>query len=187
MKYYMVDAFTSWSGLKKDLEQNALCESLRGRVSYFLTHYHGAPDNYGRFCIRVDGKEYVPATPYNEGFLYKMEVKLREEQEVSAREWDGKTFLHDEVNRRIEKEASRLAIEAGELEIYHVMDALRIYSQKKIQDSLKDENPLVRLFAILDRRVGKRTLQKLKEEIYDQPEWLKFFYQLRLEAEGINK
>jgi len=41
------------------------------------------------------------------------------------------------------------------------------------------------MFAVLDRRVGKRTLTKVKETIEEQPLWLKQFYQLRLAAEGI--
>lgn len=41
------------------------------------------------------------------------------------------------------------------------------------------------MFAILDRRIGKRTLMKIEEHVGKQPEWLQFFYQLRLEAERI--
>ena len=39
------------------------------------------------------------------------------------------------------------------------------------------------MFAVLDRRIGKRTLDKLQDSISDQPEWLRFFYLLRMEAE----
>lgn len=53
----------SWSGLRKQLEEKFLCPKLRGRVQYFLTHYHSAPDDYGRIAIRVDGKEYVMGNP----------------------------------------------------------------------------------------------------------------------------
>lgn len=42
---------------------------------------------------------------------------------------------------------------------------------------------MIRLLAVLDRRVGKRTLEKLKDERMKQPEWLRFFYDLRLKAE----
>jgi len=41
------------------------------------------------------------------------------------------------------------------------------------------------MFAILDRRVGKRTLKEIADTVSDQPEWLQQFYQLRLDAEGI--
>ena len=62
----------SWTGLRKELEEEFLCESLRGRVQYFLTHYHGAPDNYGRFCIRVDKNEYAMANPYYVKGVFKI-------------------------------------------------------------------------------------------------------------------
>ena len=54
----------TWSGLRKELEEDRLCLALRGRVQYFATHYHGAPDDYGRVCVRVDGKEYAHGNPY---------------------------------------------------------------------------------------------------------------------------
>ena len=41
------------------------------------------------------------------------------------------------------------------------------------------------MFAILDRRVGKRTLERLKDLLNEQPEWLKPFYLLRFEAENL--
>lgn len=43
----------------------------------------------------------------------------------------------------------------------------------------------VRMFAILDRQVGKRTLEKLKANINEQPDWLQYFYNLRFEADNI--
>ncbi|MEG1409937.1 MAG: hypothetical protein RSD36_08840 [Terrisporobacter sp.] len=55
----------SWSGLKKELEQDFICESLKGRVQYFLTHYNKAPDKYGRICVRVDNKEIIHGKPYD--------------------------------------------------------------------------------------------------------------------------
>lgn len=39
------------------------------------------------------------------------------------------------------------------------------------------------MFAVLDRRVGKRTLAKLSEAVEKQPECLRYFYELRLNAE----
>lgn len=40
------------------------------------------------------------------------------------------------------------------------------------------------MFAVLDRRVGKRSLEKLKETMEEQNEWLQQFYRLRLNAEN---
>ena len=64
-------------------------------------------------------------------------------------------------------------------------EALENYRNQSIQCSIQSENPLERMFAILDRRIGKRTLNNVTESIEKQAEWLQFFYQLRLDAENI--
>lgn len=175
----------SWSKTRKILEEEMLCDSLKGRVQYFLTHYHDAPDQYGRFCIRVDGKEYVHANPYNERYSFEEEKKIKAEQHIPRREWTGRRFLYDEENRIIEDQVAAQMIHDNKMEIYHVTSAIEEYLQSDIQTSLASSNEMVRLLAVLDRRVGKRSLERLKDEVDKQPEWLKKFYLLRLEAEGI--
>lgn len=63
--------------------------------------------------------------------------------------------------------------------------ALRKYRSVDIISALNDNDPIVRMFAVMDRRIGKRTLMKLKNSIDEQPEWLGLFYKLRLDAEKI--
>jgi len=65
-------------------------------------------------------------------------------------------------------------------------DALTQYRLLDISQAIASENPIVRMFAILDRRVGKRTLEQLVEIVGSQPIWLQYFYQLRMSAENIN-
>ncbi len=65
-------------------------------------------------------------------------------------------------------------------------NALEIYRNENIKESLFSNTTLIRMFAILDRRVGKRTLEKIKDNVIKQPKWLQIFYQLRFEAEGID-
>ena len=64
-------------------------------------------------------------------------------------------------------------------------DALESYHKQNIQQSMNSNNPLVRMFAILDRRIGKRTLVNVKESLEQQTEWLQSFYQLRLDSQNI--
>ena len=59
------------------------------------------------------------------------------------------------------------------------------YRNQTIKESINSDNPLERMFAILDRRLGKRTLLSIKETLDEQPNWLQFFYNLRLESEHI--
>ena len=172
----------SWSGVRKRLEQDLLCPKLRGRVQYFLTHYHGAPDNYGRFAVRLDGREIVFANPYNERYTTRAANDAKSELNETRRWWElyeTDRPRYDEIFRR----ADLACIERGELEIYHVTDALREYLQAPIRDALFSENPAVRMFAVLDRRIGKRTLSRLAGSVGQQPDWLRPFYCARLAAE----
>ncbi len=61
------------------------------------------------------------------------------------------------------------------------------HQNHSIDDSLNSENALERLFAVLDKRTGKRWLQILLPKIEEQPDWLKFFYGLWMDVEGITK
>ena len=177
----------SWSGLRKHLENEFLCPKLRGRVQYFLTHYHGAPDDYGRIAIRVDRKEYLRGNPYayyGKGYA-AIENQIKYQSGVPQREWTPRGTLYEAENFEVEDYVRNLAIHDGVFEIYNITDAIRIYIQSPISVSLEHDDPIVRLFAVLDYRVGKRTLLRLADTIEDQPQWLQFFYHLRLEAEGL--
>jgi hypothetical protein len=54
-----------------------------------------------------------------------------------------------------------------------------------IDDALNSEYWMIRLFAIMDKRCGKRRLIKLKDAINDYPEKVKEIYLIRLREEGI--
>ena len=47
----------SWSAMRKVLEQENICDSLKGRIQYFQTRYRGTHDQTSRVAIRLDGKE----------------------------------------------------------------------------------------------------------------------------------
>lgn len=178
----------SWSGLRKELEENFICDSLKGRVQYFLTHYHGAPDKYGRVCIRVDSKEVVHGNPYDfyaKGYRFK-ELKIKRALNIPNRKYTSKGYLYDEENIEIEDMVQEMAHKDGVFEIYDFTSAIFEYKNSNIIDSINSKNMLVRMLAVMDRRIGKRTLLKLVSEIEKQPDWLAFFYKLRLDAEGIN-
>ena len=44
---------------------------------------------------------------------------------------------------------------------------------------------IVRIFAILDRRVGKRKLIQMKDTIENEPDTFQEFYAIRMNAEGL--
>lgn len=177
----------SWSGLRRELENDYLCKSLRGRVQYFLTHYRKASDNYGRVAIRVDGKEVLMGNPFDyylKGYVFKQGI-LKKEMGIPRREWTAKETLYDKENEEIEDMVYEMAVNDGVLDVYDITSAIKEYKNLYIKESINSSNPIVKMLSILDRRVGKRTLIKLIPEVENQPEWLQFFYKLRLEAENL--
>lgn len=139
----------SWGKMKKLLEQEYICEELRGRVKYQLTKYRKKSIGYGeKIDIYVDG-------------------------EITRRAY---------VNHH--SEFSRADGIFGVIEFY---EAFYEYQNQSIESSLSSDSAVVRLFAILDKRVGKRRLDNIaKEGLADQPDWLKVFYRLRFECCGMH-
>lgn len=164
----------SWSGMRKYLEEDMLADSLKNRVRYSCTKFVGM-DGGGLFRIFVD-KKLVKDFSRETVAKYAYNLHNGKKPVDMLNRW---RYQFDEVdntplNERVEFEDAEFA------------DALNQYRSNDIFDSLYDENPIVRMFAVLDRRVGKRTLSSLKDEVSEQPEWLAFFYKLRLDAENIH-
>lgn len=175
----------SWSSIRKKLEQEYLCEALRGRVQYFFTLYHAGPDEPGRFAVRVDGEEVWCAHAYQEGTYDRIAGELKKQWQIPRRDWDGKRILNEEENRAAEEQAVRMANEMGIASTWDVIGAIREYLNLNITDALRSTNAVIRMLAILDRRVGKRTLEKLGTLWEHEPSWLKSFLALRTQAEGL--
>ena len=75
-----------WSKIRKKLEQDLLCESLRGRVRYFATRYRHAHDGTGRVCILVDNEEKLNM-PYETQYKISEEVYKRKDSSKSLKAW----------------------------------------------------------------------------------------------------
>lgn len=163
----------TWGRMKKKLESEYLCSILRGRIQYFVTSYSKCPDHEGRAAIRLDGKEVLKSSYY--------EYWIKEY--VAAQKVDTQYSELSISERR--KKIHNMILEDGGFDQTCFYAAFKEFDNQSIERSIISENPIVRLMAILDKRVGKRRLVGLKDEILMQPKWIQFFYNLRVEAEGI--
>jgi hypothetical protein len=77
------------------------------------------------------------------------------------------------------------ALKYGQFDQRCFYQAFYEFDNQSIDKSLASGNLLVRIFAILDRRVGKRTLYRIKENIENEPEIFQLFFNIRIKAEGI--
>lgn len=157
--------YKSWVGLKKQLEQ-FLCDELQGRITYFLARYHKVHNAYGRAAIRLDGRELI-CFSWIEMYRQDADLGLQWQQsgeydEAALKEkWDREKAYHD----------------------INFLDAALQFLEMPISGALKSENYIIKILAILDRRVGKRTLAKIAQrgEYAAYPDWVRQFYELRLE------
>ena len=165
----------SWSGMRKYLEQEMLAESLQGRIRYGCTTYVGM-DGCRIFEICIDGVQIKSFSCETVNTYFINNGCAQKVNPVGVSEyWEGFWTLLEKysVSQRTEYTDEEFC------------EALELYRNQNIQDSIQSENPLVRMFAVLDRRIGKRTICKIKAVIDEQPEWLRQFYKLRIDAETV--
>ena len=74
--------------------------------------------------------------------------------------------------------------EKGILSEWDFLDAVLKFRNLSIQDALNAGNWILWILAILDRRVGKRTLKKIEQSAVfrNAPQWARQFYELRMDV-----
>lgn len=158
--------YKSWSGLRGQLREY-LCEPLRDRIDYFLTRYHEVHDTYGRVAIRFDGRELV-------SFSW---VEMREQENDLYDRWKENGSWNPKEPALLDKWEANATFSD-----MNFLQAATDFLQMPISEALESKNPLIRVLAILDRRVGSRTLRHIRESgrYRSEPAWVRQFYDLRM-------
>jgi len=141
-----------------------LFEPLQTRVDYFLTFYHNVHNSYGRAAILVDKVEFAHFQWIN---------NTKQESDVYHQ------YLIDGVWNFEDEELNKKWNENCILAEHNFINAILAFLNMDIQDALKSTDPIIKILAILDKRVGKRSLEKVKYDYLNQPDWVKQFYLLR--------
>lgn len=150
-----------WSKLKARVK-DFICPELRDRIDFHLTSYRESHDGADKVWITVDGKRVFNCKHY-------------------PYEWAEAEAYHgglrgEQVKKLLREKEIQRPKDFG--------DAMRAYLDLPITEAVKSSDPLVKAFALVDRRLGKRALAKL--EISDSEHTLvKVFYQLRLASAHI--
>ncbi len=139
----------SWSGMRKYLEKEMLADTLKGRVRYNCTTYPGMDGCY-IFAVFIDNKP-VKHFSFDTIYSYLGQAGYKKEERTWSKMWDY-----------IEQNPIHLRTEYIDKEF---ADALCEYRNQDIKLSIQSNNPLVRMFAVLDRRVGKEPLTSSKMEL----------------------
>lgn len=158
----------------------------------------------GRAYITVDGKEVVNMCSIKKEIaIYNAEKELKDSKNVNL-DQDGfeqdrmyellrrEGFSEDTLswiaeNRKINRMAHKKVEEEDVFSQYDFLEAVEKFLNSSIEESLKSDNSIVKALALIDRRVGKRTLNMLKESIEQESELVRYFYSLRCQAEQIEQ
>lgn len=98
-------------------------------------------------------------------------------------------FPHDETyEKRMTENYAYMddtALKLGIFSPHAFYRAFEEFDNQCIEESLNSENMIIRIFAILDRRVGKKRLINMHRTLNPQEEVFNLFYSIRINAEGI--
>jgi len=164
----------TWSKMRKKLEDDYLCAPLRGHIQYYAVSYSKSHDHEGRAAIRLDGVEVLRSNYYDyyQNYWNRYHALRRE----GAGSDDPKAPF---------QLAYEGALNDGCFDNWFFYEAFKIFDNQSIEKSLVSENPLVRIFALLDRRLGKRRLLALEGSMERELDWVRAFYVIRMQAEGL--
>ena len=165
---------STWSGIRNKLENDYLCSVLRGHIQYFATSYWESHDQTGRAAIRLDGVEVLRSNyyAYEQNYWNRYQALRRK----GVGEDDPKAPF---------RMAHEGTLNDGCFDNSFFYEAFHEFDNQSIGKSLVSENPLVRIFTLLDRRLGKRRLLALEESMEQELDWVRAFYVIRMQAEGL--
>ena len=159
-----------WSGIRNKLEKEYLALSLRGHIQYFVTTYSKSPYHEVRAAIRYNGKEIIKGNYWNQ---YVKAHLFPKDDTYERRMHEGFPFIDN------------TALELGVFDQRCFYQAFDEFENQNIDKSLVSDNLIVRIFAVLDRRVGKRRLIAMRNLMEEQAHVFQEFYAIRMYHEGL--
>lgn len=160
----------TWSGIRNKLETEYLALSLRGHIQYFATTYSKSPDHEGRAAIRYNGKEIIKGNYWNQ---YVKAHLFPKDDTYEQRMHESFPFVDN------------TALELGVFDQRCFYQAFEEFDNQSIDKSLVSDNLIVRILAVLDRRIGKRRLISMRDFMEEEPPVFQEFYAIRIHHEDL--
>ncbi|MCZ1265273.1 hypothetical protein [Paenibacillus tundrae] len=184
----------SWSKLKQQLE-SFLSPTLVDRVEYRATSYRYSPDKSGNCYITVDKKNVLNMSDITGSirwYLTEQEIKndpdllipvSHEEIEAIRKETKG-TVPEDRLqvigrSRKSSGHAKELLSAQAVLSKSNFTVAATTFLSISIEESLESHDILLNILALIDRRVGKKRILNMSEQIKLKHPAVQYFYELR--------
>lgn len=169
-----------WSQLKKRIEAN-FADSLAGRVQVWVTRYRNSPEHDGEAWFTLDGERFAGLS--TAGFFKQIN---QTDTELRATTDAPSEYSNENADAywQVRTDAERLTREAGQAPLWDFTNACHSYLSSSIDEALNSDDLFLRALVMLDRRFGKRRLQKFNSS--NESPLVKQLFELRCELEGIN-
>ena len=183
--------FMQWSKTKSTLE-SFLCDKLQGRIKIYATVYRKFHDSPSRVWITFDNKEIISASDVTYQTKHeKLYQKIKEKEGLKGipfnNDWD---VMFNSPERqalvRASNHAEEMLLTQNVFNAYHFYAPLMEYSSLSIDEALQSEHIIIKAYAMLDRRLGKRRLIKFNFNLQDTHPVILAFYKIRCKVEGIS-
>ncbi len=173
-----------WTEVKKNME-NLICEKLKHRLSIHLTKYNVSLGEQTRIWITLDKKEIFNASSAE--YLMEHDKLWEEVKRKTRKSFPGCLFecFPEFIGKVSDMDYTASILEyRGVFNVDHVYNAFIQYPQLSINRALNSENVISQALTLVDRRLGKRTLEALRYNSNVHPLVMQF-YELRCEVENI--
>lgn len=183
-----------WSKMKQQLE-SFLCPALIGRVEYRATGYRYLPDKSGRSYIRVDKKEVFNMSDITSTIKWyqtageissdlNIYIPISDNEIEAVRKETSNKVPEERLvviarKRKISEYANEIITAQAVLSKSDFYEAANKFLTSSIEESLESKDILLNIFAIIDRRLGKKRILGLEERVNLKHPIVGYFYELR--------
>lgn len=184
----------AWSKIKQNLE-SFLSPSLVGKVEYRATGYRYLPDKSGRCYIIVDKKEILnmsEGTAMLPWYQTEQEIKNNPDIQIPVGKEDLEMVRKDmgelvpderlaviARDRKISVYAKELLAAQAALCKSDFYSMANLFLSDSIEKNLESKDMLLNIFALIDRRVGKKRILSMEEKMKLKHPIVQYFYDLR--------
>ncbi len=184
----------TWSKIKQNLE-GFLSPELEGVVEYRATGYRYLPDKSGQCYIAVNKKEILsmrPGSAIITWYQNELEIKTKEDIKIPIQQEDidaVRKSMGDKVpeerlvviaeERKIASYAKEMIAAQGALCKSDFYTSANLFLSEPLERCLESKDILLNIFALMDRRLGKKRLLSMEGAMKLKHPAVQYFYELR--------
>lgn len=189
----------SWSKVKQQME-GFLAESLNGIVQYSSSSYRYSKEKAGQCYLKANGVEVFAMNKQIKGIVWyqtEQEVKKGQqiictvtEEEIAALKQQKPMIPEERLSvilkdQKINECAKRIMESQNQLLKSDFNAKIGEFLATSLDKSMESSDILLNVFALIDRRMGKSRLRRLKDEISQKHSIVQYFYEVRCKAESL--